>query len=548
MEFTALTNSLRDFVDVMDKGSERLRPYAFGLLAALILIDVVLTGSFATLGEIGFAGLVKKVLVLGGWYYLTDQFSTIAVAFVNTLIKAGLIAGGKGHLDPELLLDPSRIASMGLDVTEPILQNFNTSSILLVGSLWRGGAGDAVSLLIAFGLSWILMLVIYFMMALVVFLAVVEFHLALTVDGFLVPFGAWGPTRFIAEKAMGGVVAAGVKLMSLSLILAVTGPVLGQSITRMVESSKRAGGTITLNALLGTILTTLGVALLSWLGPKWAASRAGGASLGGLGDVIGAGKGAGAAAATVATAGAGAAVAATKAATGVGKGAAFTAGAATTGAKMGSALATGGALSRFAGGVTGAARGGAGAVGHGVASALGRGTSNAPSSFAKGASFAAGIKPKASASVSAPGGGPAGGAGPVPHQPKPSTAPTASTWSATTGGYSAEPPSRADAFELGEPIQIGTSGAPHLGSKNSSGPNPEKAAGKAAPPLGGWAMGAAGKVGATAKPSVPPPNASAAPASPPPPPAPPAVISPPRWAGGAGPGLPTLPSKKSNLA
>jgi type IV secretion system protein TrbL len=549
MEFTALTDTLRNFVEVLDAGADRLRPYALGLLATLILIDVALTGSFTVLGEIGAAGLVKKGLMLGGWYYLTVNFSTIAVAFVDSLVKAGLIAGGKGNLNADLLLDPSRIAAMGLDVTEPILQNFNTSSLLLLGSLWKGGAGDVLSLMIAFGLSWVLMLAIYFAMALVVFLAVVEFHLALTVDGFLVPFGAWGPTRFIAEKAMGGVVSAGVKLMSMSLILAVTGPVLGRSITRLVESSKQAGGTITLNALLGTILTTAGVGLLAWLGPKWAASKAGGASLGGLGDVKRAVDGARDGAVTAATAGGGAALAATKAAT-------YGVGAVSTGAKMGAALSSGGALSRFAGGLGGAARAGADALVYGVASLGGTGDKE-PSSFAKGTSFAAGGTPKAGASVSAPGAsGKAGGPsphGPSSHQPKPSAAAAASTWSATTGGYSAEPPSKASALGGGKPIVIGSEPpAAHLGNKTSDGPTPPEPSSPhaASAKPSGWAMGAAGKVGDQAKSeSLPPaPPASIGPPAARTPGPPPAVISPPAWADRAGPGLPTLPPKKSHSA
>jgi type IV secretion system protein TrbL len=536
MEFNALTTALGDLSKVLDKGAGLVLPYALTLLATIILLEVVITGSLTAVGEYGAGGLLRKALLLGGWWYLTKNFNVVAVAFVDSLSQAGLIAGGKGHLKPGVLLDPSRIAGMGLDATEPILQNFDTASLLLIGSLWRGGAGDVLKLVFVFGVSWVLMIGIYFLIAVVVFLTVLEFHLALAVDGLLVPFGAWGPTRMIAEKAIGSVVSVGVKMMTLSLILAASGPFLEQSIRRLIESTERTGGTITINAVLGSLLTAIAVGFLSWFGPRWAGQRAGSISLAGLSEVKSAATTGAAAGAAVVTGGASAAISATKAAT---SGIAYTAGAMSSGARMGSATSSEGALSRFAGGMAGAARAGAGAVGHGISSALHRNSGGAPgpSAFARGAMAALGrpTGPVVAASIGPPGARDLKDLLPL----NPSRRAGPETWSAAAGGYVPDPGPKPPDLGGNKPIIVG--------AENGNGRRKEEPALCLQPPgarvpvstsstENGAAAPAAGSNGHTSAGSASPPPAGGSIA--PPRPIQPAVVSPPAWSRGGAAGGP----------
>ena len=57
-------------------------------------------------------------------------------------------------------------------------------------------------------------------------LAVIEYYLVVTLATCLIPFGISQHTRFLAEKAIGAVVAVSVKLMVLSFIIALIQPVI----------------------------------------------------------------------------------------------------------------------------------------------------------------------------------------------------------------------------------------------------------------------------------------------------------------------------------
>jgi type IV secretion system protein TrbL len=115
-------------------------------------------------------------------------------------------------------------------------------------------------------------------MAIHVFMAVLEYYLFAALVGIFLPFGVLGPTKFLAEKAVGAVVSASVKLMVLAFLLAVVDPVLSQIHFQSAE--------ITFNELWSVFLTVCALMLLCWKGPSLAAALLGGSPHLGAGDVL----------------------------------------------------------------------------------------------------------------------------------------------------------------------------------------------------------------------------------------------------------------------
>jgi type IV secretion system protein TrbL len=70
--------------------------------------------------------------------------------------------------------------------------------------------------------SWRLFVIVaFFIIAVQVFVVLIEFKLV-TLAGFvLVPFGLFGRTAFLAEKVLGNVIASGVKVMVLAVIVGI---------------------------------------------------------------------------------------------------------------------------------------------------------------------------------------------------------------------------------------------------------------------------------------------------------------------------------------
>jgi type IV secretion system protein TrbL len=261
MEFNTLTATLTNFIGAFQGGYTRLQPMINGLLAALAGIDIVLVGFWWALGGgERLTEVMKKVLFLGFWLWFTRSFQNNAKMFVDSLISAGLTAGGQAGGN-NLLLDPSKIAAYGLTTTEALSKAMGGISIT--------HPADAL----VYGICYVVIMAAFLIMAIQVFLAVLEYYLITAVAGVLVPWGLLPHTKFLAEKAIGAVVSAGIKLMVLAFIIAVASPVL--------SSMRFTSEEIKLNELWSAVLTSSAIAFLAWHAPSLAAGLlAGSPSLG----------------------------------------------------------------------------------------------------------------------------------------------------------------------------------------------------------------------------------------------------------------------------
>ncbi len=265
MQFNTLTLTLQNFLMAFSAGYGRIQGAANSLLGILVGIEVVLLGLWTALGGgDNVVGIFKKILHIGLWVWIVQSFPTLAKAFVQSLVQAGLVAGG-GSGDVSLMMDPSRIAGYGLDATAPLTQK--------LADLGMTDLSD----LVVFALGYLVILACFLVMAMNVFLAVLEYYLFAALVGILLPFGLLSPTKFLAEKAIGAVVSAGVKLMTLSFLTAAVDPVL--------HNIHFAGPEITLNELWSVFLTVCALMLLCWKAPSLASSLLAGSPHLGAGDV-----------------------------------------------------------------------------------------------------------------------------------------------------------------------------------------------------------------------------------------------------------------------
>ena len=103
----------------------------FGLLSGevafvattLIVIDVTLAALFWTWGENEdiIARLVKKTLFVGAFAYIIGNWNALARIVFESFAGLGLKASGTGFSAAELL-QPGRVAQVGLDAAQPMLE------------------------------------------------------------------------------------------------------------------------------------------------------------------------------------------------------------------------------------------------------------------------------------------------------------------------------------------------------------------------------------------------------------------------------------------
>jgi type IV secretion system protein TrbL len=265
MNFNTLTLTLQNFITAFSGGYGRLQGSANSLLGILVGIEVVLLGLWTALGGgDNVVGVFKKILHIGAWVWIVQSYPALCKAFVDSLVQAGLLAGGGG--DVSLIMDPSRLAGYGLDATAPLTQKLGDLGV------------TSLSDLLVFGFGYLAILACFLIMAINVFLAVLEYYLFAALVGIFLPFGLLTSTRFLAEKAVGAVVSASVKLMVLAFVTAVIDPVL--------SNIHFASAQITFNELWSVLLTVCALMFFCWKAPHLAASLLGGSPHLGAGDLL----------------------------------------------------------------------------------------------------------------------------------------------------------------------------------------------------------------------------------------------------------------------
>jgi type IV secretion system protein TrbL len=200
------------------------------------------------------------------------------------------------------------------------------------------------------------MLLAFFILAIQLFITLIEFKLT-TLAGFvLVPFGLFNKTSFLAEKVLGNVVASGVKILVLAVIIGIGTSLFSQFIQGFGDNQP------TIEDALSLVLAALSPLGLGIFGPGIATGLVAGAPQLGAGAAVGAGltvAGIGAAGVIGARAGAGALVGATSFAA---RGRATMAGGAATAYGLAAASSGETWLRRASAGVAGVAKAGIGAA------------------------------------------------------------------------------------------------------------------------------------------------------------------------------------------
>ena len=195
------------FSQYIDSGFGLLGGDVHFLAATLIGIDVTLAGLFWALGgEQDVMGrFIKKVLYVGAFAFILNRFSTLADIIFRSFAAAGVTAGG-GTITADNLLKPGTLAEAGWEAAFPLLQQLAT----MVGPVdFFTNVVTIVILLVA----WLLVVLAFFILAIQLFVTIIEFKLT-TLAGFvLVPFALWNRTAFLAERVLGSIVSSGIKVM-----------------------------------------------------------------------------------------------------------------------------------------------------------------------------------------------------------------------------------------------------------------------------------------------------------------------------------------------
>ena len=298
---------LEVFTSYIDSGFGLLGGEVAFIATTLIVIDVTLAALFWTWGESDdiIARLVKKTLFVGVFAYIIGNWNALAKIVFNSFAGLGIKASGAGFSADDLL-HPGKVAQVGLDAGRPILDSI--SGLMGYVSFFENFIQIAVLLF-----AWVIVLLAFFVLAIQLFITLIEFKLA-TLCGFvLIPFGLFGKTAFMAERVLGNVISSGIKVLVLAVIIGIGSTLFSQftSVTNAQPTIEDAMAIVLASlSLLGLGIFGPGIANgIVAGGPQLGAGAAAGTALGAAG-VVGGAAAATALAAGTATGGIGAAASA----------------------------------------------------------------------------------------------------------------------------------------------------------------------------------------------------------------------------------------------
>ncbi|MDB5581668.1 MAG: trbL [Bradyrhizobium sp.] len=277
MEGTGVIDRFLDlFSRYIDSGFGLIHGEVGFLASSLIVIDVTLAFLFWTWGEGEdiVARLVRKTIHVGFFAFLIANWNGLAKIIYLSFSGIGLKAAGSGGADD--LLHPGKIAQIGLDAGKPLLDQ--ASALMGFTSFFANFVQIAVLML-----AWGTVLLAFFIIAIQVFVTLIEFKLV-TLAGFvLVPFGLFGRTAFLAERVLGNVVSTGIKVLVLAVIIGIGSTIFSEF------TAQSAGGTPTLEQVMGIALAALTLLGLAIFGPGIANGLVSGGPQLGAGAAIGTG-------------------------------------------------------------------------------------------------------------------------------------------------------------------------------------------------------------------------------------------------------------------
>lgn len=281
-DLNVIDSFMQTFIRYIDSGFGLLGGDVGFLTATLIGIDITLAGLFWAMGgEQDVMGrFLKKILYIGAFAFILNSFSTLADIIFRSFAAAGITAGG-GTISADDLLRPGRLAGTGYTAAWPLLEQ--VSNLMGFTTFFDNFLTIAVLLF-----AWILIILAFFILAVQMFVTIIEFKLTALAGFILVPFALWNRTSFLAERVLGNVMASGIKVMVLAVIVGIGSSFFAEFTTALQGQEPNIGQALSL------VLASLTLFGLGIFGPGIASGLVSGAPQLGAGAALGTVVGAGA--------------------------------------------------------------------------------------------------------------------------------------------------------------------------------------------------------------------------------------------------------------
>ncbi|PZO48606.1 MAG: hypothetical protein DCF16_16065 [Alphaproteobacteria bacterium] len=250
MDPAAVNAFLDQFLAVADTGFGLIQGDVSYVLNALIVISIVLAGvQWALAQEAPMAPFFRKVLFVGLFAWLINNWNVLATAINQSGAMLGLKAGG-GAMTLAELHNPGRVGQIGAELfgrTMALSEGMNIFT-------------DAMAMGTIF-ISALFVMLGFFLLALQLFVSLIAFKLGALAAFVALPWGVFNGTAWVAERPLGWVAGCAIRLFVLAFIASIS-----------INFVDTLPATFTLDAggVLNVFLFGLTVLSLAWFAPTLA--------------------------------------------------------------------------------------------------------------------------------------------------------------------------------------------------------------------------------------------------------------------------------------
>jgi type IV secretion system protein TrbL len=242
MNYGSINAFLDLFLGLADRGFGLIQGDVAFVLNTLIVISITLAGSmWALKGEAPIAPFFRKVLFVGLFAFLVNNWNFLAGAINQSGAMLGLRAGGSGMSLAELH-DPARVAVQGKELFGRVMEMGDGMNII----------NDFLTLATIL-ISAVTILVAFFVLALQIFVQLITFKLGSLAAFVALPWGVFSGTAWVAERPLGWVASSAVRLFLLAFVASVT----SSFVTQMPETMTLANGGALDILLFGLVILAL---------------------------------------------------------------------------------------------------------------------------------------------------------------------------------------------------------------------------------------------------------------------------------------------------
>lgn len=250
MDPSSLNSFLDQFLALADSGFGLIQGDVTYVLNALIVISITLAGAqWALAGEAPMAPFFRKVLFVGLFAFLVNNWASLSTIIVRSGAQLGLNAGGNGMSMADLH-NPGRVGQIGVELfgrTAAMAEGMNVfTDAFAMATVW---------------VSAVLVMLGFFVLAMQLFVSLIAFKLGSLAAFVALPWGVFNGTSWVAERPLGWVAGCAIRLFVLAFIASIA-----------ITFVNTLPATFTLNAggVLNIFLFGLTVLALAWFAPMLA--------------------------------------------------------------------------------------------------------------------------------------------------------------------------------------------------------------------------------------------------------------------------------------